>query len=62
MAKQKFANILIWLIGIIVSLAIAFGMTSKVLVIPFIPEIVTVVVGWIVVGSVVIAALLKLIE
>jgi len=42
-------NLGAWLTGILVSLAVGFGMINEVLTIPSIPEIVTVVAGWIVV-------------
>ena len=42
-------NLTAWLTGILVSLAVGFGMVEKVLVIKWIPEIITVVAGWIVV-------------
>ena len=42
-------NLGAWLTGVLVSLAVGFGMINEVLTIPSIPEIVTVVAGWIVV-------------
>ena len=42
-------NLGAWLTGILVSLAVGFGMINEVLTIPSIPEIITVVAGWIVV-------------
>lgn len=47
-----------WLTGIIVSLAVAFGMIDKVLTIRFIPVGVTVVFGWIVVATTLIGAII----
>ncbi len=53
MAKGKplgsLVNLVAWITGILVSLAVGFGMADKVLTIRYIPEIVTVVAGWIVV-------------
>lgn len=52
MAKTKRVTLLgvvAWLTGILVSLAVGFGMIGQTLTIPFIPAIVTVVAGWIVV-------------
>jgi len=51
MAKQNSTvlSFLAWFVGVMVSLAVGFGMTGKTLVIPYIPEVVTIVVGWIVV-------------
>ena len=45
----KLVNLGAWLTGILVSLAVGFGMINEVLTIPSIPEIITVVAGWIVV-------------
>lgn len=52
---KKFTNFVLWLVGILVALAVGFGLTSKVLVIPWIPSIVTVVAGWIVIVTTIIA-------
>lgn len=51
MAKSKFsfAELLIWIVGILVSLAVGSGMINGVLAIPYIPAIITAVAGWIVV-------------
>jgi len=38
-----------WLTGILVSLAVGFGMADKVLTVRYIPEIITVIAGWIVI-------------
>lgn len=52
MAKKKFDFIalVLWLVGIIVSLTIGFSMVGGTLSIPNIPSMVTIVTGWIVVG------------
>jgi len=42
-------NLGAWLTGVLVSLAVGFGMINEVLTVPSIPEIVTVIAGWIVV-------------
>jgi len=60
-AAGTLANAIVGFVGIIVALAIAFGLTSKVLVIPFIPEIITVIAGWIIIVGVILAVLAKLI-
>jgi hypothetical protein len=51
MAKQNSTvlSFLAWFVGVMVSLAVGFGMTGKTLVIPYIHEMVTIIVGWIVV-------------
>ncbi len=54
----RILNFIMWLTGIIVSLAVAFGMIDKVLTIRFIPVGVTVVFGWIVVATTLIGAII----
>jgi len=51
-----------WLTGVLVSLAVGFGMISGTLPIPRIPEIVTAVAGWIVVILAILGVLLKIID
>lgn len=38
-----------WIVGVVVSLAVAFGLVNGVLPIPFIPSVVLVIVGWVLV-------------
>jgi len=52
----------LWLTGIIVSLAVGFGLVGGVLAVPWIPTIVTVTAGWIVVILTVLGVLLKIID
>jgi len=60
--KQKgLANVLAWIVGIIVTLAVAFGLTSGALLIPFIPSIITVVAGWIVIIATLLGVVMALI-
>ncbi|MBT4135498.1 hypothetical protein HOD75_03560 [archaeon] len=49
-----------WLTGILVSLAVGFGMVDKVLVVRWMPEVVTVVAGWVVVVLTVISVILAI--
>lgn len=51
-----------WLTGILVSLAVGFGMASGALSIPFIPSVLTALAGWIVVILIITGALLAIIE
>lgn len=46
---SKLVNLGAWLTGILVSLAVGFGMIDATLVVRWIPNVVTVVAGWIVV-------------
>ncbi len=64
MGKQfgKLLNIVAWLTGVIVSLAVAFAMTAGTLTIPYIPDVITVIAGWIVVVTTIISAVLFLIK
>ncbi len=57
---SNFLNFIIWLTGIIVSLAVAFGMIDGVLQIGFIPHAVMVVFGWIVIVTTIIGAVISL--
>jgi hypothetical protein len=64
MAKNKpvsaVVSLVAWLTGVLVSLAVGFGMVGGVLTIPKIPLIVTVVAGWIVVILTVISVILAI--
>jgi len=60
--KNSLVNGVLWLVGILVALAVGFGMTSKLLVVPYIPEVVTIIAGWIIVVGTVIGAVLVIID
>lgn len=64
MAKQngRVLGFVAWLTGILVSLAVGFGMIDGVLSIRWIPGTVTMVVGWIVVITTLISAVLVIIK
>jgi hypothetical protein len=51
MAKQSFnfSAFIAWVVGILVSLAVGSGMIQGILDVPYIPEIITAIAGWIVV-------------
>lgn len=55
-------SFIMWLVGVLVSLAVGFGMVDGVLMVPKIPLAVTAIAGWIVVVLVLIGALLKVID
>ncbi|MBS3091137.1 hypothetical protein J4217_01665 [Candidatus Pacearchaeota archaeon] len=64
MAKKGLLEVVLWIVGVIVSLAVGFGMISGTLTVPFVQSVVPVA-GWIVViGTVigVIAAIIKAIK
>jgi hypothetical protein len=61
MAKNflsKFLSFIGWLTGVIVSLAVAFGMIDGVLAIKFIPHTAMVVFGWIVIFTTLLGAMI----
>ncbi len=63
MAKQKSRalHFIAWLTGIIVSLAVGFGLTAGTLVVPYI-GIINVIAGWIVVVTTLISLVLAIIH
>ena len=58
---SKIVSLVAWLTGVLVSLAVGFGMIDATLVVRWIPEIVTVVAGWVVVVLTVLGVILALI-
>jgi len=63
MAKQSSVlNFVAWLTGVIVSLAVGFGMTGSTLTIPWLPVVVTQVAGWVVIITTVISAVLAILR
>lgn len=66
MAKNKSGgrvlNFVAWLTGIIVSLAVGFGLIDGVLSVRWIPDTVTMVFGWIVVVTTVISLVLAILK
>jgi len=66
MAKKgvmaQLVNFIAWLTGVLVSLAVGFGMIDAVLTVRWIPSIVTIVAGWIVVILTVLGVILALLN
>jgi len=63
MAKKpmkKFWEFIMWLVGILVALAVGFGMQSGTLVIKWLPSIITVVAGWIVIVVILLGVLMAI--
>jgi len=64
MAKQKqgfnFSAFIAWIVGILVSLAVGSGMIQGILDVPYIPEIITIIAGWIVVIGAIISVVAAL--
>jgi len=61
-ALSGIVNLAVWLTGILVSLAVGFGMIDNVLSIRWIPSIVTQVAGWIVVILTLVSVVLALVD
>ena len=62
MAKNQSSlmGVLVWIVGILVSLAVGFGMIGQTLIVPSIPVIITQIAGWIVVIGAVISVILAI--
>ena len=59
---SKLVSIVVWITGILVSLAVGFGMIDKILTIQWIPSMVTVVAGWVVVILAILSVILAIVE
>jgi len=59
---KALVNLTVWLTGILVSLAVGFGMIDEVLLIQWIPLEVTVVAGWIVVVLTLVSVILAIVN
>ncbi len=55
-------NLVVWLTGILVSLAVGFGMADGILGIRWIPSTVTVIAGWVVVILTILGVILAIVE
>ena len=60
--NPKLLAFVAWLTGVIVSLAVGFGMIDGVLSVRWIPEIITVIFGWIVVATTIIGVILAIMK
>jgi hypothetical protein len=58
MADNTIVGIFTWVVGVIVALAVGSGMIDSTLTVPGIPEIITVVAGWVVVVGAIISVIL----
>ncbi len=61
-ALSSIVGVVAWLTGLLVALAVGFGMIAKTLVIPKLPEVITVSAGWIVVVLALLGAILAIFE
>jgi hypothetical protein len=55
-------NLVAWLTGVLVSLAVGFAMTGGSLTVPWLPSVVTVVAGWIVVLTTLLSVVLAVLK
>ncbi len=60
MQDNNLIGILMWVVGILVSLAVGSGMIDGTLVIPMIPSIITAIAGWVVVMGAIISVILAI--
>jgi hypothetical protein len=59
-AISKLVSLAAWLTGVLVSLAVGFGMADKILTIRWIPDIITVYAGWLVIVLTIISLVLAI--
>jgi hypothetical protein len=59
---SKVVSFVAWLTGVLVALAVGFGMTDGGLAIRWIPSIVTVSAGWVVIATTIIGVVLAIID
>jgi len=60
MAEKSLMGIIAWIVGIFVSLAVGSGMIDKTLRVPGIPDVLTIIAGWIVVIGAIISVILAI--
>ncbi len=53
-------GIIAWIVGILVSLAVGSGMIDSTLSIPYIPQIITIIAGWVVVVGAVVSVIMAI--
>ena len=58
---EKVLNLIMWIVGVLVSLAVGFGMTSGTLTVPYVQAIVPIA-GWIVVIGTVVSVVLAILK
>ena len=58
--ENSLIGIMVWVVGVIVSLAVGSGMIDGTLSIPIIPSIITVVSGWVVVVGAIVSVILAI--
>jgi len=58
---RKILNVVVWLTGVIVSLAVAWGMITQVITVPLVPQV-SVIAGWIVLITTILGLALAIID
>jgi len=58
---EKVLNLIMWIVGVLVSLAVGFGMTSGTLTVPYVQPVVPIA-GWIVVIGTVVSVVLAILK
>ncbi len=61
-ALATLVAIAMWITGILVALAVGFGMTSGALSIPWLPDVLTMTAGWIVVILMILGVILAIVD
>lgn len=60
MKDNNLMGVLMWIVGILVSLAVGSGMIDRTLSIPGIPEVITIIAGWIVVIGAIVSVIVAI--
>ena len=60
MSENNLVGILAWAVGVIVALAVGSGMIDKTLTVTGIPEIITILAGWVVVVGAIVSLILAI--
>ncbi len=60
MENKNLVNLSVWIVGVIVSLVVGSGMINSLLTIPLVPNIITILAGWLVVIGVIFSVVLAI--
>ena len=61
MAKTRLLDVIMWIVGVLVSLAVGFGMTSGTLTVPYVQAVVPIA-GWIVIIGTVVGVIIAIVK
>jgi len=61
MAKTTLLDVIMWIVGVLVSLAVGFGMTSGTLKVPYVQAIVPIA-GWIVIIGTIVGVIMAIVK